>query len=1140
MVRTQRSLARRRCRTAPRPVDRRIGAPVALLLWLVVSLAPVQAVLSSQPAAADSVASVVDARDPAASASVQDDASGPLGQAAVKVRAATTGVASDADAAGFRVAAWLLVVAAAGGLIIGRLWGRGSRSVGLQCFARIVEQSPSSVLITNTAGEIEYVNPAFSQVTGYGRDEVLGRNPSLLSSGLQDQAFYRGLWGTLTRGEIWRGEIANRRKDGKLFWEFAAMSPLLDEQGRITHYFAVKEDITERKRAEQGLAKSEARYRGLFEAATVPMVEMRRSGELVGLNPDFTATFGWTLSDLPHIDQCWERLFSEPSARRQLKADWLQAVRSLDPRQQMPPREYRLSCKNGDLKAVRISQRAFGDSVVICVLDVTEMRASERALEDQLHLQETLIDKIPNPVFIKDRAGRFTGCNSAYEKAFGTTREAIRGRSVLDVAYLPEADRQAYQAEDSDLIANGGARHYERSITFADGQAHDVLYWVASFDLSDGRRGGLIGTIVDISLQKEAKHLAEEATRAKSDFLANMSHEIRTPMNAIIGTTHLALNTELTSKQRDYLKRIDTATQSLLRLINDILDFSKIEAGRLDIEKAEFQLQDVLDHVVQMVWVRVEEKHLQLHSEVAADVPQSLVGDPLRLGQILLNLTGNAAKFTDRGEIRLRVSCDEQSDESALLRFTVADTGIGMTESQKGKLFQAFSQADTSTTRRYGGTGLGLAICKRLAELMGGQIGAESEPGQGSTFWFTARFGRHSVAATPGDRVSVDISGRRVLVVDDNASARDIFGGLLTSLGLESAIANSGPAALAQLVAAVEASKPFDLVLLDWQMPDLSGFEVMRQIQEDARLDPAPPVLIVSAFARDEIIDRAHQAGAAGFLLKPVDKPVLRDTLAGLFDRLSKPTTLRQPQAVSNRSQGLSGALVLLVEDNEVNSLVAREILAKAGVRSVLAKNGREALDCLETQTFDAVLMDIQMPVMDGLSATRAIRAKPGFEQLPIIAMTAHAMTGDREKSLSAGMNDHVTKPIEPPQLFDALRQWIKRDGSQQPSGPATPSAALDAGADVQRPAREQVADAPAPPEDGVARARVLERLVPVVKLRQATRCRALVKELEALSCPAESTDDQLALAHLLSNYAFKDALLVLERLLEQARRQAQ
>ncbi|WPL15779.1 Signal transduction histidine-protein kinase BarA [Thiorhodovibrio winogradskyi] len=611
----------------------------------------------------------------------------------------------------------------------------------LRKYSRVIEQSPSAVLITDTEGRIEYVNPAFCAVTGYGTEEVLGRNPSILNSGLQDAELYRELWERIRGGEVWRGELANKRKNGDIFWEQAAISPIFDDQGVITHFCAVKEDITERKRAETELAASERRFRALFEAATIPHAEMITSGEIIGLNAKFTETFGWTLADLKHIDDWWVKVYPDPAYRAATMADWSAAIAAAGPgKQDVAPREYCITCKDGSEKSVLISQRQAGESLVASFVDVTETRRYERALQDQLRLQEALIDTIPNPIFIKDAKARFIGCNRAYEQAFGTTRAFMRGKTVMDLPYLPLAARLAYQAEDTAVIAEAGLRHHELRMRLADGGEHDVLYWVAGFALSDGRRGGLIGLIVDISALKEAQRQAEEAIRAKSEFLANISHEIRTPMNIILGMAHLLRHTEAVPQQRDYLSRIENAGRALMRLIDDILDFSRIETGRLDLEASHFQPKAVLAQVREILLPDADAKGLALRIEVAPEVPPTLVGDPRRLHQMLFHLAGNAVKFTDAGEVLIRVHLDAMDQTRARLHVAVRDTGIGLSEADQAKVFQAFSQADGSTTRRHGGTGLGLTIAKRLIELMDGTMGVDSQPGQGSTFWFTAWF----------------------------------------------------------------------------------------------------------------------------------------------------------------------------------------------------------------------------------------------------------------------------------------------------------------------------------------------------------------------------------------------------------------
>jgi PAS domain S-box-containing protein len=797
-----------------------------------------------------------------------------------------------------------------------------------------VEQSPVSIVITDTKGNIEYVNPKFCEITGYTVEEALGKNPRILKSEDNSPELYRSLWKTISSGKEWQGELKNKKKNGDEFWETVLISPIKSDDGIITHYLSVKEDITRRKATEEELQH----------------VNFMNDSAL-----DLTKTGYWHIdyqdADYYYSSERAAAIFGEgkkPGYRYHLMDEWYSRIEAVDPK-------------------------------------IAEATGAHYAAAVEGHVPRyDCIYPFQRPV-----DGR-----KAWIRAIGSIDRDDQGKAKTMYGVVQDVTEQ---------------REIEENLQ------------VQVKELDDAQIA-MLNMMEDLDEEKEK---AEEATKAKSDFLANMSHEIRTPMNAVMGMTHLALQTDLSVKQKDYLTKVHNSATSLLGIINDILDFSKIEAGKLDMESIDFSLDDVMDNVTTLISVKSQEKELEFLFQIHSDVPKFLIGDPLRLGQILINLANNSVKFTEKGEVVITVEVLKTQADVASLKFSVRDTGIGMTQEQIGKLFQSFSQADTSTTRKFGGTGLGLTISKRLVEMMNGEIWVESEPGKGSSFIFTGEFKTQTVRKETNLALAEELKGLRVLVVDDNETARQIFHEILESFAFEVAFAFTGGKAIDALTAA---TKPFDLIIMDWKMPGMNGIETSRQIKTNLNLSQIPKIVMCTSYGREEVMHQAQGLGLSGFLMKPINPSVLLDTILEVFGKASSISTQKSYQT-GTETEGLDnvrGAKILLVEDNEINQQVAQELLEGQGFYVEIAVNGKEGVEKATKSQYDLVLMDIQMPVMGGYEAAENIRKDKSSDELPIVAMTANAMVGDREKAIEVGMVDHVAKPINPQNLYAALTKWIK------------------------------------------------------------------------------------------------------------------
>ncbi|MEI7635977.1 MAG: PAS domain S-box protein [Syntrophus sp. (in: bacteria)] len=1052
----------------------------------------------------------------------------------------------------------------------------------LRQLSQAMEQSPATVVVTDIRGNIEYVNPQFTRSTGYTPEEVMGKNPRILKSGMQPPEYYKELWDTILSGNIWRGEFHNKRKDGALFWEGASISPIRNAAGKITHFVAVKEDITTRKQFEEALRESEEKYRLLAENSNDWIYLINQYGKFQYSSPSCGRLTGYSSMEFINNPDLLLNI-THPDDKELVKSHLDEIQKGAN----VHNLYFRIITKEGECRWIDHSCLPIYNDQGQYVgrsgtnRDITERKRAEDELKESKSLIDAVVENVPLMIFLKKAADlRFVIFNRAGEELIGYDRAALLGKNDLDLfppeqaAHFMAKDREVLDGEagmldipeEPILTAKKGRRllhtlkvrirgsdnntkfllgisediterkQFEETlresedkfrkismvaqdgiimidndgmVTFwnpaaehmfgftgeeitgrslhkavSPGDYHAIIHeafprWQASgqgqaigkvSELRAKKKDGseitveltlssvmlknkwhAVGIVRDITQRKQAEEKLNEAnykliqaaeyaneliikanvaSQAKSDFLANMSHEIRTPMNGVIGMTGLLLDTDLNEEQRKHAQIVRTCGEFLMRLINDILDFSKIEAGKLELETLNFDLRALLDDFAAMMAGRIQDKGLEFVCAVAADVPTYLRGDPGRLRQILVNLAGNAVKFTHQGEITIRVNLILETEDKIVARFSVKDTGIGISADNMGFLFQKFSQVDASTTRHYGGTGLGLAISKQLVEMMGGEIGIKSEEGSGSEFWFTVCLAKQY----EHERIELPLAGIRgshILIVDDNATNREILTEQFRAWGVQSEEAPDGPMALQALYLAREGDNPFHVAILDMQMPGMDGATLGRMIKSDDKLKNIRLVMMTSVGQRGDA-KLMEEIGFAAYLIKPVRQADLFEVLSVVLAGEAPPLAV-QPLVTRHSIRELrrGSVRILLAEDDFVNQDVALGILKKLGFHADAVSNGAEAVKALETTNYDLVLMDVQMPEVDGLTATRIIRDPQSAvrnHKVPVIAMTAYAMKGDREKCLEAGMNDYVPKPVEPQALADALEKWLPQD----------------------------------------------------------------------------------------------------------------
>jgi two-component system sensor histidine kinase/response regulator len=905
----------------------------------------------------------------------------------------------------------------------------------------LFENSNDAIYTLDTEGRFTSFNRAAEKLTGYSRTEILARKAAELVPpefhGLMEEMLARKISGV----EVTDYEIDLLTKQGRRV-PVEISTRLIKQGSKVVGVQGVARDISARRQAEENVRRSEERFRDFIDFLPEVVFETDLEGRLTLVNSNAFTLFGYTRNELEKGVNVFDII--TPSERNLARENFQRVLRGEPPRNQ----EYVVEKKDGSRFPVRVfASRILKDSKVFGIRGILIDSSEQKRAEEALRLTQFSVDRASDAVFWLNSSGQPVYVNEAACRALGYSREELLSMTVPD--FHPDIPAESWPKRWQETRERGSFTFetYHRS---KDGRVFPVE--VSANYLEFGGREYSCAFVRDITERKrvedqmrQAKEATEAANRAKSEFLANVSHELRTPLNGVIGMADLALDTELNPEQREYLEILRKSADSLLSVINDILDFSEIESNKLELDWVEFHLRDCLGECIKPSAILASQKHLELGLDIQPDVPDVLMGDPGRLRQVVANLLGNALKFTEQGEVVVRVERQTEDADEIMLHFSVQDTGIGIPREKHELIFQAFAQADGSTTRKYGGSGLGLSICTQLVELMGGRIWLDSEEGRGSTFHFTARFGvaQNSLNSTlPADLT--ELRGVSVLVVDDNGLNRRILEQTLCHWGMKPTLVNRGEAALAALEEAQQARHPFSLLIIDSQMPGMDGFTLAERIREHAGSIRYPTIMLTSVGMRGDGI-RCRKLGIAAYLTKPVQQLELLEAIRRV---LGHPTEATSQSSLITRHmlrEQQRKLRILLVEDNEVSQALACRLLQKQGHEVVNAKDGAEAIRVWgdpHNPRIDLILMDVQMPNVGGIEATRTIREKEKLtgNHIPIVAMTAHAMHTDEERCLAAGMDGYIAKPFRPHDLVELIGRLfpVACPGAESTAGEST------------------------------------------------------------------------------------------------------